>query len=82
MRLVRGRRLRHGALAWELLHDIGEPGRFLEQIEDASWTDHLRRFDRITAADAALRERKLAFHIGDAPPVVTRCVMESTIKGG
>ena len=48
----------------------------------ASWSDHLRRFDRITAADAALRERKLAFHIGDGPPLVTRCVMESTIKGG
>jgi len=82
MQESRRSRLRHGALAWELLHDIGEPGRFLEQIEDASWTDHLRRFDRITAADAALRERKLAFHIGDGPPLVTRCVMESTIKGG
>ena len=82
MQESRRSRLRHGALSWELLHDIGEPGRFLEQIEDASWTDHLRRFDRITAADAALRERKLAFHIGDTPPVVTRCVMESTVKGG
>jgi MFS family permease len=82
MQESRRSRLRHGALSWELLRDIGEPGRFVEQIEDSSWTDHLRRFDRITAADAALRERKLAFHIGDGPPVVTRCVMESTAKGG
>jgi hypothetical protein len=41
------------------------------------WTEHLRRFDRVTADDVALRDRKLAFHIGDAPPVVTRSVIES-----
>jgi quinol monooxygenase YgiN len=75
-------RLSHGALSWELLRDLGEPGRFVEQIVDPSWNDHLRRFSRITAADAALRERKLAFHIGESPPVVTRSVMESTVKGG
>jgi quinol monooxygenase YgiN len=73
-------RLRHGALSWELLRDIHEPGRFVEQIVDPSWNDHLRRFERITAADAALRDRKLAFHIGESPPVVTRSVMESTVR--
>ena len=73
-------RLSHGALSWELLRDLGEPGRFVEQIVDPSWNDHLRRFERITAADAALRERKLAFHIGESPPVVTRSVMESTVR--
>ena len=50
-------RLRHGALSWELLHDIHEPSRFVEVIVDESWTDHLRRFDRVTAADVALRKR-------------------------
>jgi branched-subunit amino acid transport protein/quinol monooxygenase YgiN len=82
MQESRRSRLRHGALSWELLHDIGDPGRFVEQIVDESWTDHLRRFDRVTTADVALRDRKLAFHIGESPPLVTRCVMESTIKGG
>jgi quinol monooxygenase YgiN len=72
-------RLRHGALSWELLHDINEPGRFVEVIVDESWTDHLRRFDRVTAADVALRDRKLAFHIGDEPPRVTRSLMETTV---
>lgn len=75
-------RLRHGALSWELLHDINEPGRFVEVIVDESWTDHLRRFDRVTAADVALRDRKLAFHLGGEPPRVTRCLMESTVKAG
>ena len=74
-------RLSHGALSWELLRDLDDPGRFVEQIVDPSWNDHLRRLDRLTAADAALRERKLAFHLGESPPVVTRSVMESTVKG-
>ena len=75
-------RLRHGALSWELLHDIHEPSRFVEVIVDESWTDHLRRFDRVTAADVALRDRKLGFHLGDEAPRVTRCLMESTVKSG
>jgi MFS family permease len=76
---ARRSRLRHGALSWELLHDINDPGRFIEVIVDESWTDHLRRFDRVTAADVALRDRKLAFHLGDEPPRVTRCLMETTV---
>ncbi|WP_428852249.1 MFS transporter [Imbroritus primus] len=67
-------RLRQGALSWELLHDLSDPGRYVEQIVDESWVDHLRRFDRVTAADVALRDRKLAFHIGEQPPAVARWV--------
>jgi len=44
---------------------------------DESWTEHLRRFDRVTASDVALRERKLAFHTRDTPPVVSRYVVDS-----
>uniref|UniRef100_UPI00201E6044 MFS transporter n=1 Tax=Ramlibacter sp. 2FC TaxID=2502188 RepID=UPI00201E6044 len=80
MQESRRSRLRHGSLSWELLRDLSDPGRYIEQIVDESWTDHLRRFDRVTAADVALRDRRLAFHIGESPPVVTRCVMESTVK--
>ncbi len=72
-------RLRQGALAWELLSDINDPGRFVEVIEDASWTEHLRRFERVSTTDAALRERKLAFHVGEEPPIVRRAVRESTV---
>jgi len=77
MQESRRSRLRQGALAWELLRDISEPGRYIEQITDESWTEHLRRFDRVTAGDVALRDRKLAFHLGDTPPVVTRFVLEA-----
>jgi MFS family permease len=74
-------RLRQGALGWDLLHDIHDPGRFIEQVTDESWTEHLRRFDRVTAADISLRERKLAFHVAESPPVVTRCVIDPAGRG-
>ena len=69
-------RLRQGALGWELLRVMGKPGHYQEQIIDDSWTEHLRRFDRVTASDVSLRERKLAFHVGGEPPVITRCVID------
>lgn len=75
-------RLRQGAVGWDLFSDINDPGRFVEVIEDASWTDHLRRFERATAADVALRERKWAFQLGDEPPVVRRLLRESTAHAG
>ena len=80
MQESRRSRLRQGALSWELLRDIADPARYIEQIIDESWTEHLRRFDRVTAADVALRDKKLAFHLGEAPPLVTRCVVEPTPK--
>ncbi|MBB1604351.1 MULTISPECIES: MFS transporter [unclassified Variovorax] len=75
MQQTRRTRLSEGAIGWELLHDIAEPGRYVEEIVDESWTGHLRRFHRATAADLALRERRLAFHLGDGPPVVKRFVV-------
>ena len=75
MQQTRRTRLGEGAIGWELLHDISEPGRYVEQIIDESWTGHLRRFHRATAADLALRERRLAFHLGDGPPLVRRYVV-------
>ncbi len=74
-------RLRQGALEWELLRDVNHPGRFVEKVVDESWTEHLRRFDRVTASDVALRERKLAFHIGEGPPRVNRFVIEDLARG-
>ena len=66
-----------GALGWHLLHSMSHPERFIEQIIDESWTEHLRRFDRVTADDVALRDRKLAFHQGKEPPVVRRYFSDS-----
>ena len=76
MQESRRSRLRQGALSWQLQHDIAEPSRYIEQIVDESWTEHLRRFDRVTTSDVSLRDRKMAFHVGDSPPVVSRYVVE------
>lgn len=76
MQESRRSRLRQGARSWHLQHDIADPARYVERIEDESWTEHLRRFDRVTASDVALRERKLAFHILEVPPRVTRWAVE------
>ncbi len=70
-------RLGQGALAWHLLHDASNPSRFVEQVVDVSWTEHLRRFDRVTADDLSLRQRRLAFHTGESPPQITRYVVEA-----
>ncbi len=76
MQETRRTRLRHGALAWELFHDVGDPSRYFEYIVDESWVEHLRRFDRFTHADEELRKRRFSFHLGPGVPVVTRCVAE------
>ena len=76
MQESRRSRLRQGALDWQLLHDLFEPGRYVEQIVDASWTEHLRRFDRISEADVQLRDKRLSFHVGEEPPRVTRYLIE------
>ena len=75
MEQTRRARLGQGAITWDLLHDIASPNRYVEHIVDPSWTDHLRRFNRATAADMARRERRLAFHVGESPPHITRYVV-------
>jgi len=81
MQESRRSRLRHGALSWELFHDTADPTRYLEYYIDENWTEHLRRFDRVTAADVSLRERRAGFHIGDKPPVLSRYISESLTNG-
>ena len=72
MQESRRSRMRQGALSWRLLHSMDRPERYLEEIVDESWIEHLRRFDRVTADDVALRDRKLSFHMLDEQPRVTR----------
>ncbi len=77
MRETRSSRLRQGALSCELFRDAAVPGRYLEHMLDESWVEHLRRFDRVTAYDVALRNRRLALHVGDEPPRVSRSIAEA-----
>ena len=77
---TRSDRLRKGALSWGLFHDISEPNRYLEYYLDDSWADHLRRFERFTAADAELRARRQSFHLGAEEPRVARYIAESMTR--
>ena len=70
----RRNRLRHGMLSWGLYRDAADPRRYSEHFVDESWVEHLRHFERMTAFDIALRDRRFSFHVGEAPPRVTRYI--------
>jgi MFS family permease len=82
MRQTRRARLRQGALSWGLFRDTAAPGRYIEYFVDESWVEHLRRLERFTAADAGLRDKRLAFHNGEGPPAVRRFVAEGLHSTG
>jgi MFS family permease len=82
MQKTRRARLRQGALSWGLFRDTSAPGRYIEYFVDESWVEHQRRLERFTAADAGLRERRLAFHKGVGPPAVRRFVAEGLNSTG
>ena len=79
MQLTRAARLRQGALSWGLFRDTAVPGRYIEYFLDESWVEHLRRLERFTAADAGLRDRRLAFHLGNQIPKVRRYIGEALV---
>jgi MFS family permease len=76
MQETRRARLRQGALSWGLFRDTALPGRYIEYFLDENWIEHQRRMERFTAADAGLRERRLAFHRAAEAPRVRRYVAE------
>ena len=82
MQLTRAARMRQGVLSWGLYRDTTLPGRYVEHFIDDNWLDHQRRLERFTAADAELRGRRLAFHIGTEPPILRRFVAEGPGAAG
>lgn len=76
MQESRRNRLRHGMLSWGLFRDSADPTRYIEHFVDESWVEHLRHFERMSAFDLSLRERRFAFHISESPPVVHRYIAQ------
>jgi MFS family permease len=76
MQATRQARLRQGALSWGLFRDSEVAGRYIEYFVDENWLEHQRRLERFTAADADLREQRLAFHLGAEAPRVHRYIAE------
>ncbi len=79
MRESRGARLRQGCLSCEVYRDANSPGRYLEHMLDENWVELLRRFDRLTAYDITLRERRLALHIGEGEPRLSHSIAEAKV---
>lgn len=57
MRELRRLRRRGGAYAWDLFVDLADANRFVETYLVASWIEHLRQHERVTAEDRAAEER-------------------------
>jgi MFS family permease len=68
---LRGVRLRDGAIRWGIYRDATNPERLNETFVMESWLDYLRSRERVTAADAAIRDRVYALHKGEAPPRIS-----------
>lgn len=79
MQRTRRARLRQGALSWGLFRDAAHPERWIEYFVDENYVEHQRRVERFSAFDAGLREERLAFHLGAAPPRVTRYIGQSVV---
>jgi hypothetical protein len=71
---TRSARLRAGAVSWGLFEDLQRPGRWVEYFACDTWADYLRRFDRFTAADEQLHQRRHSLHIAEGPPTISRFV--------
>jgi hypothetical protein len=71
---TRSARLRAGAVSWGLYEDLQRPGRWVEYFACNTWADYLRRFDRFTAADERLQQRRHALHIAEGAPRISRFV--------
>jgi MFS family permease len=68
---LRGVRLRDGAIRWGIYRDAAEPEKLNETFVMESWLDYLRSRERVTAEDAAIRDRVYAMHKGDERPKVS-----------
>jgi MFS family permease len=64
-------RRRTGAGAWRVWRDAADPARFVEQFVVASWEEHLRQHERVSARDRERLERIRAMSDPQHPPLVT-----------
>jgi hypothetical protein len=80
MQQTRRNRLRHGMLSWGLWHDPADPSRYIEHFIDESWVEHLRHFERMSAYDIELLNKRRSFHVGESLPVVQRFIAQELHK--
>jgi MFS family permease len=74
---ARWSRRRTGASSWRVWRDSAQPGRFVEQFVVASWQEHLRQHERVSARDQARIERIRGMSEEGHPPTVTHWLAPS-----
>lgn len=67
-------RRRDGAVIWGVAEDVATPGIHLEYFVTASWIEHLRQHERVTAEDRTLQEKVRALHRNEHAPIVRHFV--------
>lgn len=83
MRLLGSIRRRDGAVMWGVAEDVASPGIHLEYFVTASWLEHLRQHERVTADDKSVQAQLRTLHRGERQPVVRHFVGGTdTLPGG
>lgn len=70
LRQLAGTRRRDGASWWQVHVDAADPQQIVETFMVTSWDEHLRQHQRVTQADASLRDEIRLSHVGVGPPRV------------
>lgn len=74
LRDARFSRRRTGASAWRVWQDAANPGRIVEQFVVASWDEHLRQHNRVTARDQDRLDKIRSMSDPAHPAVVTHWI--------
>jgi hypothetical protein len=62
--------LRNGAYGWHLKEDLARPNSFQMEVIVPSWTQHLRKRERMTKTEMEIIDKLHRLHLGPNPPEV------------
>ena len=79
---LRGVRMRDGAIRWGIFREAENPEHLIESFVMESWLEYLRSRERVTAADAVIRDRVYAMHEGSGTPRVSHQIYVREITQG
>jgi MFS family permease len=65
-------RQRNGAYGWSIARDLADPELWIERYHCPTWADYLRQRNRATAAERALHQAAIGFHLGPDPIHIRR----------
>jgi MFS family permease len=60
--------LRNGAYGWHLKEDLARPNNFQMEVIAPSWTQHLRKRERMTKNEMEIIDKFHGLHLGPNPP--------------